>query len=609
MDGFTGKLLEVDLTKGEFEESSLSEPLAEAFLGGRGLAAAILYEELEPGVDPLSPENVLIFMTGPAAGTPLPSCHRSDVTTKSPLTGSYLCSSAGGFFGPELKFAGYDGIVIKGEAKNPVYVSIEDGEAEFKNAEELWGKLTDETELAIRNELKDSRVRVASIGPAGENLSKIANIVSDTRTWGRGGPGAVMGSKNLKAIAVRGHESVEVADEKGVSEFVQDLQKRYKEDPQTGEAFPKWGTHRFVDPINEAGMFPTRNYQEGRFEDADKINASSLRERLVKRSTACFSCPIGCGKLSMVTEGPYADTVVDGPEYETLWAFGAQCGVDDPAAIAAANLWCDQYGIDTISAGSIIAFAMECFERGLLSKEDADGLELKFGNHEVFREILRKMVEREGIGNILADGTLAAAKQIGKDSEKYAMHVKGMELPAYDPRGAWGMGLAYATSCRGGCHLKAWTISAEILKGDYDPLSSKGKAELVSNLQNIRSTVDSIGVCAMAGRVVGVEEMVEIMTLTTGMDFTPEKLIEAGDRIYTLERLLATQEGITRKDDTLPSRILNEELQEGPPKGVKLGEDKLNQMLDEYYKIRGWDENGIPTKEKLEELGIGELLG
>lgn len=609
LEGFTGKILDVDLTEGEINKRDLSETMAEAFLGGRGLAAAIMYKELDPEVDPLSPGNILIFMTGPAVGTSLPSTHRSDFTTKSPLTNSYLCSSAGGFFGPELKFAGYDGIIIRGKAENPVYISIMDEEVELRDAEELWGKLTDETELAIRNELKDSRIRVASIGPAGENLSKISNIVSDSRTWGRGGSGAVMGSKNLKAIAVRGHSDVEVFDERGLSELVQDLRERYQEDPETGEEFPKWGTHQFVDPINEAGMFPTRNYQEGKFEGAEKLNASSLRDSIVERSTACYSCPIGCGKLSMISEGPYADTVVDGPEYETLWAFGPQCGVDDPAAIAAANLWCDQYGLDTISAGSTIAFAMECFEEGLISTEDTDGLELRFGDHEVYRELLSKMAEREGFGGVLADGTLAAANEIGGNSEDFAMQVKGLEIPAYDPRGAWGMALAYATACRGGCHLKAWTISAEVLSEDYDRFETDGKAELVFKLQNERSAVDSIGVCVMAGRVVGIEEMVEIMNLTTGMNFTPEKLIQAGERIYNLERLLATREGINREDDDLPPRIFNEVLKEGPPKNVKLKKETFEKMIDEYYEIRGWNENGVPTKEKLEELRINEILG
>jgi aldehyde:ferredoxin oxidoreductase len=601
--------LDVNLTDGELKERETPAALARAFLGGRGLAAALLHKELKPGTDPLSPENILIFMTGPAVGTPLPSCHRSDFTTKSPLTGSYLCSSAGGFFGPEVKFSGFDGIVVRGKAKKPVYISVVDGEAELHGAGKLWGKPTNETELAIRKELKDSRARVACIGQAGENLSKIANIVSDTRTWGRGGAGAVMGSKNLKAIAARGQGSVEVADEEGLINFVNELRQKMKENVETGENFPKWGTPQFIDPINEAGMLPTRNFQEGVFEEVEKINAFSVRKNLVKRDTACYACPIACGKLSMVTSGPYADTVVEGPEYETLWSFGPQCGVDDLAAIAAANLWCDQYGLDTISAGSTVAFAMECFERGLLTKDGTDGLELKFGNHEVFREILRRMALREGVGDLLADGTRAAAERIGKGSEDYAIHVKGLELPAYDPRGAWGMGLAYATACRGGCHLKAWTIGEEILRGNYDRLSTDGKAELVFNLQNTRAAVDSIGVCVMAGRVIGMEEMAKIMSLTTGWNSSADEIGESGERIYTLERQLAVREGIGRGDDTLPPRILNESLPGGPTKGIKLGKENLNRMLGEYYKIRGWDEEGRPTESKLSELNITRLLG
>ncbi len=598
----------MNLNDGSIDEHMLDDSLAWAFLGGRGLGAALLYKELEAGVNPLSPNNVLIFATGPAVGTFLPSCHRLELVTKSPLTNIYLCCSCGGFFGPELKFAGYDGVLVRGKAEKPVYIAIVDGEAELHDAKKIWGKSTDETELAIRKELKDSRARVASIGQAGEHLSKLSNVVTDTRTFGRGGTGAVMGSKNLKAIAVRGHGRVEVADEGGLIDFVKELNRLIKENLETGEEFPKWGTPKFVDPVNEAGMFPTRNFQEGIFEGAEKINAEALRKKLVKRNTACYGCPIACGKLCMVTEGPYADVVVEGPEYETIWSFGAQCGVDDLAAIAAANLACDRYGLDTISAGNTIAFAMECFERGLLSKDDTDGLELRFGNHEIFGELLRRMAFREGIGNLLTDGTRAASKRIGNGSEKFAINVKGLELPAYDPRGAWGMGLAYATACRGGCHLKAWTIGEEVLRANYDRFSTEDKAELVFRLQNTRAAVDSLGVCVMAGRVIGMGEMARIMTLTTGWNFSSEEIAKAGERIYNLERLLAVRDGIGRKDDTLPPRILNETLPRGPSKDIKLGKENLDRMLDEYYKLRGWDEGGKPTEAKLKELDILELL-
>lgn len=608
LDGYAGEILEVNLSTETIQRRKLFDELARNFLGARGLAAALLYQELEPDTEPLSPGNVLIFMTGPSVGTPMPSSHRSDVTTKSPLTGSYLCSSAGGFFGPELKSAGFDGIVINGRAESPVYVSIEDGEVEIREADHLWGEKTDETETEIRNDRKDSRIRVACIGPAGENLSKIACIVSDSRTWGRGGAGAVMGSKNLKAVAVRGRGDVPVFDEKSLAELSNELREELRENPVTEEAFSNLGTAQFVDPINEAGMFPTRNFQEGVFEGAENINASSLLAGISQRSTSCYGCPIGCGHLSMVSEGPYADTIVDGPEYETIWSFGAQCGVDDLSAIAAANLWCDQYGLDTISAGNTIGFAMECYEKGILSEEDVDGLELEFGNHRVYEKILRKMSEREGIGNLLADGVEEASQRIGEGSERFAIHVKGMELPAYDPRGAWGMALAYATSCRGGCHLKAWTISAEILNEEYDPFSIEGKAELVRDLQDVRSVLDSVGVCTMSGRVIGLEQISEMLSLVTGEEFTEDQLKKAGERIYNLERLLAAREGLSRSDDTIPPRLLDEALEEGPPKDIRIGEENFEKMLDEYYEARGWDEDGEPTEEKLKELRITSLL-
>ena len=605
--GYAGKFLHVDLDKGSIESRQNPQPLARAFLGGRGLGAALLYRELKPRTDPLSPANVLVFMTGPIVGTPIPACHRWVVVTKSPLTKIYLCSSAGGYFGPELKFAGYDGLVIRGAASEPTYLYVTNDKVELRSAEKLWGKLTDETELALRRELRDSRLRVACIGPAGENLAPIANIVSDRRTPGRGGAGAVMGSKRLKAIAVRGKGKLEVADEERVSELRKELLIEMKRNPSI-QLFARYGTTQFVDPVNEGGLFPTRNFQEGVFEGARRINNESMRRRLVKRDTTCFDCPIACGKLSVVAEGPYAGVVVEGPEYETLWSFGAQCGVDRLDAIAAANLWCDRYGMDTISAGNIVGFAMECYERGVLRRTETDGLDLKFGNHEVFLELLRKMAYREGIGELLRGGVRAAAAKLQRETEAFAMHVKGLELPAYDPRGAWGMALAYATACRGGCHLKAWTLDAEVFEAKYERFSTEGKAKLVMDLQNLRAAVDSLGVCVIATRAIGAEEVASILTAITGWSFSVGKIVEAGERIYNLERLLAVREGVGRKDDTLPRRLLTETLPRGPCKDVRLTEGAFEEMLDEYYELRGWDRNGRPTKAKLQKLGISKLL-
>jgi len=607
MFGYAGKILRVDLTRGAIEERETSEKFVRAFLGGRGLGAALLYRELKPAVDPLSPDNVLVFMTGPATGTPLPACPRWEAATKSPLTNMYLCCSVGGFFGAELRFAGYDGIIMRGRAQSPTWLSILDGKSELHDAGELWGLTTEETQAATRKKLKDKRARVASIGQAGENLVRFANIQADSRSIGRGGAGAVMGSKQLKAIVVRGHGGIEVADEEGLMTLTRELIAEMKRNEEVQE-FAKFGTTQFVDPVNEGGLFPTRNFQAGVFEGTGRINAETMREQLVKKDTACYACPIACGKYSVVVEGEYANTFVEGPEYETLWAFGAQCGVDRLDAIAAANMWCDRYGMDTISTGNVIGFAMECFERGLLSKHDVNGLELKFGNHGVFVELIRKIAFREGIGSLLAEGVRSAARKIGRGSEAFAMHVKGLELPAYDPRGAWGMGLSYATACRGGCHLKAWTLSDEVFAPKYDRFSTEEKAKLVCEKQNKRAVMDSLGVCIIGGRAIGVEEMVRVLAVTTGWNLNVKGLLKVGERIYNLERLLAVRDGISRRDDTLPPRLLSETLPSGPAEGIKLGKKEFNRMLDEYYEIRGWDAEGRPKREKLEEVGLPKLL-
>ncbi|MEM3402686.1 MAG: aldehyde ferredoxin oxidoreductase family protein [Candidatus Hadarchaeales archaeon] len=611
MFGYAGKILEVDLSDREVLERKTPEKLARAFLGGRGLGAAILYMKTGARIDPFSPSNPLIFLTGPATGTPLSGCARWEAVTKSPLTGTYLCSSAGSFFGSELKFAGFDGIIITGRAKNPAWIFVADGEVKIEDASGIWRKNVDEAEREIRRELGDKKTSIASIGPAGENLVRFASIQVDVAhggrggSLGRGGIGAVMGSKNLKAVAVRGHGKIEVADEEGLVEFAKELTRNI----QTNELvknFSRWGTPQFVGPINEAKMWPTKNFQRGAFEFADELRAEKMRETIVKRDTACYACSIASGKYSTIDNGPYKGITIDGPEYETIWSFGAQCGVGRLDAIAAANFWCDVYGLDTISTGNVIGFAMECFERGLLKKEEV-GLDLKFGNHEALVPMIEKIARRDGVGDLLAEGVKRAAEKIGRGAERFAIHVKGLEIPAYDPRGAWGMALAYATSCRGGCHLKAWTIGVEILTPKYDRFSTEGKGQLVAELQNVRAVVDSMGVCVFATRCIGVEEMRRILALVTGWNFSAQELVRTGERIYNVERLIAVRDGISRKDDTLPPRLLEESTPELP--GKNIGRENLGKMLDDYYQVRGWGENGVPKKEKLIELQIPELLG
>jgi len=597
MLGYAGRILKVDLSSGSIESCETPERLARAFIGGRGLGAAFLYKEMPQGVDPLSEGNVLIFMTGPATGLPIPACARWEAVTKSPLTGMYLCSSVGGFFGARLKFAGFDGIILSGKSRSPVWLDVVDGEAELHDAGEIWGLNTEETEISIQRKLKDKRVSVASIGPAGENLVKFASVQVDMRSGGRsgslgrGGVGAVMGSKRIKAIAVRGRGKIEVADEEGLNSLARELRKELKLD--------EVGTPWLVDEINEAGMFPTYNFQRGTFEGSRRINAKAMR-KFVKRHTACHACSISCGKTTVVVGGRYDGSIVDGPDYETIWSFGPQCGVDQFEAIVSANMWCDLYGLDTISTGNVIGFAMECYERGLLSEKDTGGLELKFGNHEVAVGLVRKIAFREGLGDLLAEGTLVAAKRIGRGAESFAIQVKGMELPAYDPRGAWGMALGYATACRGGCHLKAWTIGDEVVARRYERFSTEGKAKLVMDFQNLRAVEDSFGLCVMGRKVIGKEELARIWAITSGWNVSVSELMRIGERIYDLERLLAVRDGISREDDTLPPRILKDPLPNLD--GSTIGEENFEKMLDEYYALRGWDRQGRPTREKTQEL-------
>ncbi|MEW6592993.1 MAG: aldehyde ferredoxin oxidoreductase family protein [Candidatus Hadarchaeota archaeon] len=606
MFGYAGKMLDIDLSKRSVKIKETPDKLARAFLGGRGLGAALLSQSLPAGVHPLSPENIIVFSTGPATATLLPACARWELVTKSPLTGTYLCSCGSSHLGSEIKFAGFDALVIRGKAEEPSWLHISDGGVEIREAGSIWGKDVEETEAEIRKALGDRLVCMASIGQAGENLVKFASIQVDMTygarggSFGRGGTGAVMGSKNLKVISARGHGKIEVADDEGFHSLLKELREQMKTNVQVRN-FSRWGTTQFVAPVNEAGMWPTRNFREGAFEGAPKLEAEKMRNDIVKQDTACHACTIACGKYSMVSDGPYNGTVVDGPEYETIWSFGPQCGVDRLDAIAAANLSCDRYGMDTISAGNAIGFAMECCERGLLSKNDVDGLDMRFGNHEVLLPLLRKIALRDGFGDALAEGVRAAAKKIGKGSEGFAMHVKGMELPAYDPRGAWGMGLSYATSCRGGCHLKAWTMAAEVFAPKYDRFSTEGKAKLVFDMQNTRALIDSTGVCVFGSRAIGIEEMRKILQHVVGWSISTEEMKMVGERIYNLERQLAVRDGISRKDDTLPRRIFEQSL---PGLGKRLPKEALEKMLDEYYQTRGWDEDGRPKPEKLKELGL-----
>jgi aldehyde:ferredoxin oxidoreductase len=612
-----GKLLLIDLTLGKHKVEVLNFSYAKKYIGGKGLAGRYLFDLLKPGINPLSPENPLIIMTGPLTGTAAPAAAKYCVVTKSPLTGIWLDSHAGGYFGPELKFAGFDGLIILGRASRPTFIYIDSGAVEFRDASGLWGRTTSETDRIIKEELGDETVKVMCIGPAGEKLAKIAIISSCGRHHGRGGGGAVMGSKNLKAIAVRGSGGVNLAyPDEFFKACEETIRKDIFEDPNA-EFGRTGGTPEIVGWTQEAGCLPTRNYSDGRFEEASKIDVDEVLKWAVKRR-ACFQCPIACSRWVKVPSGPYAGTEVEGPEFETLYSLGANCGIDRLDAIAKANLLCDELGLDTISTGVTIAWAMECYERGILSLEDTEGIELKFGNHEALIAVIEKMGRREGIGNILADGVASASKRIGKGSENFAMHVKGLELPGYEPRASPAMGLAYATADRGGCHLRAWPVGVEAMgaTGSFwmgpplkiDRWSPENKALLVVRMQHQYAAKFSLDVCDFC--CWNNERLTKLLWTATGFEeYKDVRAFElAGERIVNLTRVINVLEGVSRKDDTLPVRIFNEPLKSGPGSGRMLRREDFEVMLNDYYKLRGWDEQGRPTAMKLKELQMDEIM-
>lgn len=602
LGGYTGKILRVNLTRRKTSIEALNKEVVRKFVGGKGLGAKILYDSLKPSIDPLGPENLLIFVSGPLTATLAPTSARWAVVTKSPLTNIFLDCQVGGYFGVTMKRAGFDCIIVQGKANNPVYLWIHDENAEIIDAQDLWGKGCLETEIILKKRLGEN-INVASIGPAGENLVRYACISVDKyRQAGRGGAGAVMGSKNLKAVAVQsaGYK-IEYADPEGFREAAKKALRIIKEN----SFIPlrrKYGTPIWINPINEVALLPTRNFRTGVFEKADEISGETMRSKIFVKNGTCYNCVIQCWKYTHVESGKYKVDELAGPEYESIALLGSNCGVDSIEAVAHANLLCDDLGLDTISTGNTIAFAMECFEKGLLTEKDTEGLELKFGNADAEIEAVKKIAYRKGIGNLLAEGVQRASKKIGKGSEEFAMHVKGMEIPGYDPRGAFGMALAYATSDRGACHQRAWTVRAEI-EGKLTPrYSTKGRAKFVKEAQDERALCFSLVLCDFAP--LEVNHFVELLNKATGFSFTVEDYLKTGERIWNLTRLFNVREGMTRKDDILPPRFMEEPLPDGVAKGQVITKKMLDEMLDEYYALRGWDKNGIPTKEKLKKLDL-----
>jgi len=606
--GYVGKILRVDLSRGKTSERKIDDDFAEKWIGGRGFIAKILYDELKPGADPLGPENKLIFMTGPLAGTNVPLTGKYTVGMKSPLTRTISVSYCGGHLGPNIKFAGYDGVVFEGKSEKKVYAYLHDGTMELKDASHLWGKTTHETEDLLSKELGPKpNLKVASIGPAGENMVRFASIMSDKHAAAaRCGPGAVMGSKNLKAFAVYGTGKVEtLVDRKTWMETLAWIGS-IVDNNDVVKAFNQAGTTGSVAFVNELGLMPTRNFQSGYFEGADTISADYINEHWPHKGFVhCWGCRVLCSKWIDVKEGEHAGVRTDRPEHENIFALGSNCGISSFETVAHANLLCDQYGMDTISAGVTVSFAMECFEKGIITERDTDGVSLKFGSERGLIWLMEKMAHREGIGDILADGVRMAAEKLGGDANKYAMHVKGLEMPGYDPRGAKGIGLNYATASRGADHNDGWTIAVELfgMPEKVDRFAEdENKAKWVIQFQDsTTSPIDTAVFCDFCLDFGFSPEVIErLMREATGLKHSYADMVKVGERINNIERLFNLREGYTRNDDTLPDRFL-EPLPDGQSKGQTFD---VNRMLDTYYKLRGWDEQGVPTRQKLNELSI-----
>jgi len=573
-------------------------------MGGKGFGARILYDQLPAGCEPLSPENILVFAAGPLTGTLAPSSGRFEVCTKSPATGLWLDSNCGGFFGPELKYAGYDTVIIRGKAASPVVLVIDDDKFALQPADDLWGKDTLTVHRIIRKRY-GLNYKVACIGEAGEKGVLFAGIISEYRALGRGGAGAVMGSKNLKAIAVRGTGSISLHNPELFMKICREAYNELANSPDTGGGRQKYGTNVILSLMDEAGIHPVRNFQKGKFDGAMQVNEETIAKYYV-RNKACFGCPIYCSKIAEVKEGKYKGCYTEGPEYENVWSFGAHCENTDVGAIIQAEYLCDYYGLDGITTGNVIGFLMECVEKGLLTEADI-GFPMGFGNDDAIINAIHLIGRQEGPGKFWGLGVKKMGDQI-EGARELAMHVKGLELPAYDPRGSAGMALAYATSDRGGCHLRSWPIGDELLatEGRMDLHSLEFKAELVKTQQDIFCMVNCSGMCLFATFAVNLKQITPFLRAATGMEVfaSSDEVMKIGERVNTLVRLFNIREGLTKEMDTLPQRLFKEPLKEGPNRGRVVD---LDQMKAEYYFVRGWDAEGVPGGEKLAELELKKL--
>jgi len=612
--GYNGKILRVNLSHRTVSVEEPEDNFYRRYFGGRGFISYYLIKELKAGVDPLGPENKLVFASGVVTGVPVGGCGRNSVGGKSPLTGAYGDAEVGGYWGAELKQAGYDAIIVDGRAESPVYLWIKDGEVEIRDASHLWGKTTAETQEIIRSDVGEPLARTAIIGQAGEKLVRYACILNDvTHAAGRTGMGAVMGSKNLKAIAVRGHNRLTLASPDAVATLAKWLRDVVG---IVMGGFQAQGTAVGLRALNKEGGLPTRNFQQGVFEDADKISGRAMKESILVGRGSCYACPVRCKREVSVSEPYQVDSVYGGPEYETLASFGSSCGIDDLAAIAKANELCNAHGLDTISAGAVVAFAMECFERGILSERDTGGLKLNFGNASAMVQVVDMIARREGIGDILAEGVARAASRIGKGAEEFALHVKGQEIPMHEPRYKQGLGLGYAISPKGADHTMSlhdsmYASEGPLLEetkalGILEPLAlddlSPAKVRMVVYHSCWQHLLDCLVMCNFMP--FNYRQVEELVCGVTGWNSTVYELMKVGERCLAITRAFNIREGLGRKDDLLPQRFFTP-LPSGPLQGVGIDKDKFEQAKATFYSMLGWDKiDGVPGLGKLQELGI-----
>lgn len=610
--GYNGKILRVDLTNNSTSVEALSDDLCRKYLGGAGFTTYLLWKELKPGIDPLGPENKLIFANGPLTGLAFPGTGRNCVGAKSPLTGGIAKAESGGFWGSELKRAGYDVIIVEGKAEHPVYIWIQDGVVEIKDARHLWGKTTKETQEAVRSELNDARVQLASIGPAGENLvlfSCIMNGLIDAA--GRGGLGAVMGSKNLKAIALRGHKLPAVANPDKVKEFREWMLANMA----LTKDFQDFGTGSAMIGFEQIGNLPVRNFRDGLFPAVKDIDARTLRDTIRVKMEGCYGCPVRCKKVVEIKEPYQVDPAYGGPEYETLASLGSNCGVDNLAAISMGNQLCAAYSVDTISMGAVISFAMECYENGLIDSKDTGGIDLKFGNEKAMLQMIEVVCRRQGIGDLLAEGVARAANRIGHGAHQYAMHVKGLEPGMHEPRAKPGLGLGFMVDPHGADHCMNLHDTAFAVPGQYRELRPLGlqqvvpvdymgpeKVALFKAVQAKRTLVDSLVTCQFLPY--SYQQLADITSAVTGWDTGVVEQLRITERILTVARLFNDREGFTAADDELPKRFY-----QGKTDGIlankPLDPEIMKQAKNYYYALMGWDKlTGIPLRERVLELGI-----